>query len=52
MGCNCGKGKKAVEYTVKFKDNTTATFATVAEAQAAIRAKKGGMLRAVPVKAA
>ena len=50
MSCNCGKNKKAVEYTVKFKDGKTGTFATVADAQAAIRAAKGGMLRAVPVK--
>lgn len=51
MGCNCNKGKKAVEYQVKFKDGTTSTFSSVSEAQSAIRAKKGGMLRAVPVRA-
>jgi hypothetical protein len=49
MGCNCGN-KKQVEYTVKFKDGSNQTFNSVAEAQAAIRKAKGGMLRAVPVK--
>ena len=39
-----------MEYMVKFKDGTTGTFNSVAEAQAAIRKAKGGMLRAVPVK--
>jgi hypothetical protein len=51
VGCNCGKGKKAVKYSVKFKDGTTATFDSVPEAQSAIRKAKGGMLRAVPAAA-
>jgi hypothetical protein len=51
VACNCGKGKKAVQYEVRFKDGTKQTFSSVPEAQSAIRKAKGGMLKAVPAAA-
>lgn len=51
MACNCGKGKKAVKYEVRFKDGSKETFDSVPAAQTAIRKAKGGMLRAVPAAA-
>lgn len=47
MGCACGK-KSDVVYSVKLKDGSTEYYETTAEAQARIRAARGGMLRAVP----
>lgn len=52
MGCGCGgsSSKSQVAYQVKFKAGGTSTYATAGEAQAAIREKGGGTMRAVAVK--
>jgi hypothetical protein len=50
MGCNCG-GKGNVAYQVRFKDGSSQTYATLAEAQAVLgrmRDRAGATIKAVP----
>lgn len=46
MGCNCNKGGRRY-YAVTFPDGTSKTYASMAEAQAAIARKGGGTMREV-----
>lgn len=45
MACNCGQ-KSNVEYLVTLPDKSTATYASIMLAQAAIRAAGGGQMKA------
>ena len=47
-GCGCGGSKSAIQFQVKYQDGTTEIFNTTTEAQAAIRAHKGGTFKAIP----
>ena len=38
MGCNCGKAKANVKYEVNFGNGSKQTYASITEAQAALRA--------------